>query len=181
MKNKRTVNYNITQEQFCYMAGFIDSGSSFTLQQQRAGRKDKETGIRDLRWVSGFSIQHTNYKIIEHFTQLIFLGDSYKHIINMVRTGHSHRLMKAIRVTGQVLDYILPQLIPHLIIKKEHAQVVHDFRKTMGDYGTHNPLPTHIQEYRMELRDKMRYLNSSQYKETNSGPLLPAIIKKECC
>lgn len=180
MKNKRTINYKITQEQFCYMAGFIDAGSSFTLQQQRAGRKDKDTGLNDLRWVSGFSIQHTNYKVIEHFTQLLFLGDSYKHIINMVRTGHSHRLMKAIRVTGQVLDYILPQLMPHLIIKKEHAQVVYDFRKTMGDYGSHNPLPTHIQEYRIELRDKMRYLNSNQYKETVSSPLEASTTDK-CC
>jgi hypothetical protein len=180
MKNKRTVNYNITQDQFCYMAGFIDAGATFMLTQQRSGRQDKDTGLRDFRWFSGFSIQHTNSKLIEHFTQLLFMGDSHTHIINIVGSGHAHRPIKAIRVTGQVLDYILPQLIPHLIIKKEHAQLIYDFRKTMGDYGYNNPLPMHIQAYRMELREKMRYLNSNKYKDTVSSPLESSIADK-CC
>ncbi len=180
MKNKRIINYDITQDQFCYLAGFMDAGSSFMLTQQRAGRKDKETGLNDFRWVSGFTIQHTNTKMIEHFTQLLFLGDSHTHIINIVGSGHAHRPIKAIRVTGQILDYIIPRLLPFLIIKKEHAQIICDFRKTVGDYGSNNPIPMHIHAYRIELKEKMKYLNSKNYKDMISSPLSPSTVTK-CC
>lgn len=181
MKNKRTINYSITDHQFYYLAGVIDAGSSFILNEQACGRKNPTTGKYSMRWINGFTIQSTNSKLIEYFTQTLFLGDSHTHILNLQHNGHNHRLLKSIRVTGQILDYIIPKLIPLLKVKQEHAKVILDFRKTIKDgYGTHNPIPLSIQEYRNELHNKMSYLNSSEYKNTISSPLLPSTLPK-CC
>ena len=179
MKNKRTINFKITDHELYYLAGIIDAGSTFTLTQQASGRKDPKTGKYDLRWVSGFTIQNTNHQLIKYFTQILFLGDSAIHIIDLQSTGHNHRLIKSIRVSGQILDYIIPKLMPILKIKQKHAQVILDFRKTVGEYNSQNPIPSHIEEYRQELRKKMAYLNSKEYKDIISSPLVPKTPK--CC
>lgn len=178
MKNKRIVNYNLTDYQLHYLAGVIDAGSTFYLTKQACGRKDKETGKYQLRWVNGFSIQHTNHKLIEYFTQLLFLGDSCIHILDAKSSGHNHRLVKIIKVTGQILDYIIPELIPILKIKKEHAQIILDFRKTIN-HEKYQSIPLHVEEYRKELSIKMSYLNSKLYKNLTSSPLIPS--KPKCC
>jgi|GEM_PF-5035992 len=171
MKNKRTINYRITNDEFHYLAGIIDSSSSFYLSKHACGRKDMETGEYSLRWVGGFIIQHTNHNLAKIIKNILFLGDSHEHTLDIKTSGHLHRTMKAIRVCGPILDEILPKLITILKIKKEHAQTILEFRRsiTKTRYDQHNPIPQHIEEYRESLKNRISYLNSNEYKDTISS------------
>ena len=182
MKNKRTINYKITKYEFYYLAGLIDSSSSFYLTKQACGRKN-ELGKNSLRWVCAFVIQSVNHKLIEHISHLLFLGDSHTHTIDLKGNGHNHRLLKAIRVTGPILDYLLPELIPILKVKQQHAQILRDFRESVTTvrYDQHNPVPLEVEIYRQELSNKVSYLNSKEYKDTIGSPLLPSANKHTNC
>ncbi len=180
MKNKRTINYNITEHEFYYLAGVIDASSSFCLMKSACGRKNKETGKKDLRWVGGFMIMNANPTVVNIVKKILFLGDSYTHISDMKSSNNNRRVLKSIRVFGPILDHILPTLIKILKVKKEHAEIVLEFRKSVSmKYNKYDPVPVHVQQERIILKNRINYLNSNEYKDIAYSPLLPKIISKE--
>jgi hypothetical protein len=180
-KNKRTINYAITNCEFHYLAGIIDASSSFNIQEQACGRKNKTTGKYALRWVCGIHIQNVSPIFIQGIINLLFLGDSAIHVLNVKASGHSHRKISAVRLTADILDFILPKIIPILRGKKQHAEILYEYRKTVTEerYHSQNPTPDHIQKYREKLRAQLKYLNSKEYKDTIAPPL--QLPNAKCC
>src|SRR5258707_11450934 len=106
MKNKRTINHKINDKDINYLAGIVDSSSSFYLSQHSCGRKDPITGKYALRWVAGFVIQNQNAMLAKTIKNILFLGDSHTHTLNLMANGHNRRPLRAIRVCGPILDEI---------------------------------------------------------------------------
>lgn len=168
MKNKRIINYNLSNPELYYLAGIIDSSSSFYLNQEQY----------QSRWVGGFVIQNTNHNFIKIIKDLLFLGDSHLHTINLTRSGHNQRQLKAIRIFGPILDEILPKLVDKLKVKKEHAEIIIKFRETVSSsHNQHNPITNELNKLRISLKERLKYLNSNEYKNNISSPLSPSSLR----
>lgn len=63
------------------------------------------------------------------------------------------------QATGEMLDYILPQIQKYLIIKKPHCEVMIKYRSTSKNIGSKR-LPENIIIQRFELMKEIRNLNS---------------------
>lgn len=173
MKNIRTINHKITNDELCYLAGIIDSSSSFFLSQHACGRKNPSTGKRDLRWVAGIIIQNTNHMLAKIISSIIFLGDTHIHTTDLDNGFFGRRLLKSIRITGPVIETLLPKIVKILKVKKEHANILIEFRETViGNGNKYNSISYETELQRIKLKERLRYLNSPEYKDTVSSPIV---------
>lgn len=71
--------------------------------------------------------------------------------------------------TRESLDKLIPLLIPHLIIKKQHAIIIQEFRKTFTGKAGGRRVSPEFQAIREECYQKLKQLN-------HRGPLLSSPV-----
>jgi len=79
------------------------------------------------------------------------------------------------QATGEMLDYILPNIFPYLIIKKPQCEIMATYRSTSNNIVSKR-LPESVNQTRLELLEKMRNLNSRFHNhaaKANSSALSP--------
>jgi len=78
------------------------------------------------------------------------------------------------QATGPMLDYILPQVKPFLIIKKKQCDVMMRYRLTSKNIGS-RLLSPEVNEQRIKLLEELRNLNSRFHNHPlkNPSPLSP--------
>jgi hypothetical protein len=167
MKKIRKINNKITEKDLYYLAGIIDGTSSFSIHKTACGRRDEISQKRTPMWTAAIKISGSNPRLCKMINDLLFLGDSYIRLepSNPTRRPETNsRILKEIRLAGPILDEILPRLMDKLKIKKEHVEILIKFRESVSRNNDKNPLPIHIEQYRSSLQDRLKYINSQEYK-----------------
>jgi hypothetical protein len=135
--------------EIAYLAGMIDGEGSIYIQ-----RRITKAGY--MSYFPRFQVVNTNQEVME-WIQNTFGGNLYK----KPRTKHNEkwRLCFEWFSTVGVMDELLPLIIPYLIIKKQHALVMMQFRATFKSNNGSTGVTPVIQDFRLECMQKIKHLN----------------------
>lgn len=152
MARKVEVRMNHTHDDIVYLAGYIDGDGCFYAGQVKQGR-----------YGSGYQfsiklIVTSCDKLSIDWMRKTFGGNSEKQLRPAKKRPHD-RIVYQWVATGELLDYILPKIEPHLKNKKQNCQLMIEMRKTFKNIGSKR-LPPEIIEIRLRLIKKMRAINS---------------------
>ena len=154
MSKKVDVRINHTIEDIIYFAGYIDGDGCFYCGRVKQGRYG--CGLQFHIKLAVDSCE----KISTDWMRETFGGN-----IRAVQRPSKDRIYErdvfTWVATGELLDYILPKIEPYLKVKKQHCQIMIELRKTFN--FTNQRLPQNIIDKRLELIDKMRFLNSKSH------------------
>jgi hypothetical protein len=141
-----------TPEELAYIAGIVDGEGCFYFGKVKQGRYGNGT-----QWHCKLSITSCD-KCLTDWINDRFGG--YKE--QQYRWTSKKTFCRPIYkwdATGQLLDYLLPQIFPYLVIKQKQCFVMIEIRKTYANIGSKR-LPDDIVAKRTELLSIMRNLNS---------------------
>jgi len=135
-------------EELAYMAGIIDGEGTIYLQRQ----------IRNsyLSWYPRLQVCNTNAPVMK-WIHSRFGG----HLYGKDRSKHNKNWKYQYQwyTNRKIMDNLLPKILPYLIIKKEHAQLILEFRKTFKKhYGTRG-VPPEIAIIREKIFHKLKLIN----------------------
>ena len=133
-----------TETQLAYLAGIIDGEGTFYIGTTNNGRK----------FNSRIYVVNTNEELIQ-WLKNIFGGLIYKRISTsnpQWKTRYEWVLDKS------AIDTICHLLIPYLIIKKKHAEIMIDFRNSFTK-GKRAPISEYILAFRKSCHEQIKILN----------------------
>lgn len=135
--------------EIAYLAGIIDGEGSIYIQ-----RRITKAGY--ISYFPRFQVVNTNQKVME-WIENTFGGNLYK----KPRTKHNTkwRLCFEWFTTVEIMDQLLPLIIPYLIIKKEHALVMMQFRSTFNKRNGSRGVNSSVQDLRFEYMKQIKHLN----------------------
>lgn len=167
MGRKVIFKTDYTVPQLAYLAGIIDGEGCFYIGNVKQG----EYG-NGLQW-------HTMLKITNCEESLIIwlentFGGAKDSRYRWTSKKKFTRPVYNWQATGEMLDHILPNVLPYLIIKKRHCEVMIQYRTTCKNIGGRR-LPDEINTQRIEFMKQMRNLNSRWHDHPlkNPSPLSP--------
>ena len=131
--NKESINYH-------YFAGIFDSAGSIRIE--RAGKHPNYS------YTSRMMLNTYNKELLDLIVAE-FGGSLYKPTINGCYVWQS---------SGKNMDIILKKLLPFLIVRKSHIEVVMKFRKTVQPLGLKIPLSNKVMKIREDLYNEYRKL-----------------------
>lgn len=157
MSRERCVKFKRIEceAQRAYLAGIIDIMGTFCIKRNQSGPL--------VRWTSRLVISTTEYKILDTLNDMLGvqrLNDDHWKFNEKPITWEDRMPKKVVKMwgcNGDFLDYVLSITLPYLIVNKEKALLIQEFRATFPGVGKH-PVPQHIQELRESLRDKFQTL-----------------------
>jgi hypothetical protein len=133
-----------------YLAGIIDGEGSIYIQQ----RAIKPSGY--ISYFPRFQIVNTDRQLMEwihnKFGGLIYDKPRIKH-------NPKWRMQIEWFTTRSLMDKLLPLIIPYLIIKKPHAMIMQDFRKSFQIRYGKGKIPKEIYQFRLDCLLKIKQLN----------------------
>jgi hypothetical protein len=158
---------NHTIAQIAYLAGIIDGEGCLFLGVVKQGKYG--TGYQ---WHSMLKVTSCDESLILWLENIF--GGSKDSRYRWTSKKAFTRPVYNWQATGPMLDYILPQIEPYLIIKSKQCDVMKRYRKTSHNIGSKR-LPIEVHHQRMELLVEMRNLNSRYHKHPlkNPSPLSP--------
>ena len=150
----KVVKFNTVHSvaQIAYLAGLIDGDGCFYIGNVKQGKYGN-----GLQWHSMLKITSCD-EILILWLENIFGGQKD----SRYRWTSKKKFTRPVynwQATGEMLDYILPQVLPFLIIKKQHCEVMINYRLTSKNIGSKR-LPPEINKRRLELMNQIRNLNS---------------------
>lgn len=111
-------------ENLAYLAGIIDGEGSICVDLQRAGGSRKHD-----YYTLRLSIVNTDKNLMEWLVKN-FQGTYYQ------RTPKpGYKICYTYRIYGHKLAELIEACYPYFIIKKPHADIIRQFRKTIGKTG----------------------------------------------
>lgn len=136
-----------TQTQLAYLAGILDGEGSIYIQSRNRNNS--------INYFPRFQIVNTNKELLD-WVKEIFGGIVYekprKHL------NPNWRMQYEWFSTREQIDQILPLIIPFLIIKKKHAEVMLEFRKTFLNKKSFK-ISKEINEFRKDCLTQLKALN----------------------
>ncbi len=137
-----------TEAQLAYLAGIIDGEGSVYIQRSM----DKGTWTYWPR----FQVTNTNRKLMEWIHET-FGGLIY----DKPRKQHNPTWKMQIEWYTKIssMDILIPLILPYLINKKPHVEIMMEFRKTFIKKAN-KKLSPEVQTFREECMLKIRHLNS---------------------
>ena len=130
-----------------YLAGIIDGEGSIYIQSRK--RSDA------IDYFPRFQIANTDKKLMD-WIHSKFGGNLFQK--NRTRHNPKWRLQYEWFTTRKLMDQLLELIIPYLICKKEHAQVMLEFRKTFLEKKSHK-VSSEVLSFRNECLHKLKILN----------------------
>ena len=137
-----------TNEQIAYLAGIIDGEGTIYIQ------KIPKKNFFD--YFPRVQIVNTNKEL------MYWIRDTFGGIVSSRDRSNENRNWRVQHTwytTRQILDIILPLLVPYLIIKKKHAEIMIEFRKTFTDKKSHRITPE-LFVIRDNFMYQIRHLNN---------------------
>jgi hypothetical protein len=114
------------------------------------------------------------------YTSRMVIASQNKNLFDLLISEFGGRLYKPTinkcyfwQNSGKNLDIILAKLIPFLIVKKSHVEVVMRFRQTISPLGVNKSIPNHIKQLREELYNEYRKLIFSEFPDKGMETTLP--------
>lgn len=145
-------NTNVTDVQIAYLAGLIDGEGCFYIGHVKQGKYGN-----GLQWHNMLKITSCDECLIVWLENTF--GGSKDSRYRWTSKKKFTRPVYNWQATGAMLDFILPKVLPYLIIKKQHCKIMLEYRKTSKNIGSKR-LPPEITERRLELLSQIRKLNS---------------------
>jgi hypothetical protein len=137
-----------TDTELAYLAGIIDGEGTLFIQR----RMDNGTWTYWPR----MQVANTNREVII-WLHKVFGGSMY----DKPRKKHNPKWKLQYQWYSRIseMDKFLPLIIPYLIIKKPHAEIMMQFRKTFIQ-RSNRKLTDEAQAFRSECMAKIKHLNS---------------------
>lgn len=163
----KNVIYHVRQtpEQIAYLAGIIDGEGCFYIgtTKQKYG-----TGFQ---WHAMLKITNCDVVLIEWLEQVF--GGYRESRSRWTSKKAFERPVYSWQATGDMLDYIIESVMPYLIIKRRHCNVMKRYRMTKLPGSTR--LTDSVNDQRLELMKELRNLNSRFHNHPlkESSALLP--------
>lgn len=141
-----------TPIQWAYLAGIIDGEGCFYIGQVTYKKKNTSPNFHSIISISN------NEKCLIDWLDNIFGKASdgrYKYQSHKLYERPCYRWS----TSGELLDYILPNIYPFLVIKRKQCEIMMEIRKTFKFTGP-KILPKEVSEERYRLMLAIRKLNS---------------------
>ena len=150
----KVVQFNklVSEIQLSYLAGIIDGEGCFYIGCVKQGKYGN-----GLQWHSMLKVTNCEEQLIIWLENTF--GGSKDSRYRWTSKQKFTRPVYNWQATGEMLDFLLPRVKPYLIIKKQHCDVMLEYRETSKNIGSKR-LPPEIGEKRLILMKKMRNLNS---------------------
>lgn len=132
-----------TTAELSYMAGIIDGEGCFCIQ--RPGGK-----THTLRMF----VMNTSKQLIDYLYKT-YGGFQY----SRKKENSTWKIRHEWFVDRYVIDELIPLLLPYLIVKKEHAQIAIEFRKTFPKVRGYRNIPKDLVSIREDCHRRMQVLN----------------------
>jgi hypothetical protein len=165
----KIVRYNTvhTKVQLAYLAGIVDGEGCFYIGNIKQGKYGN-----GLQWHSMLKVTSCDECLILWLEDIF--GGSKDSRYRWTSKKKFTRPVFNWQATGDMLDYILPKIIPYLIIKKDHCKIMLQYRETSKNIGSKR-LPASVNSKRLELMCALRKLNSRYHDHPlkNPSPLSP--------
>lgn len=143
-----------------YLAGLIDGEGSFIIQKTDVDKIAKSSRSKTPKYLPYFSIGMVDKRPLQIILESIGKGKIYEECV------HERRSIWRIRFGGRItLIPFIQNLLPYLVVKKEHAETLLDFCQkweTPGrkEHGHKERVSLHELQRREEAYQKMRKLNA---------------------
>ena len=141
-----------TADQFAYLAGIVDGEGCFYFGQVKQGRYGNGT-----QWHCKLAVTSTDQCLTEWLNNL-FGGCKEQRYLYTSKKAYERPIHRW-DATGELLDYLMPEILPYLIIKQKQCLTMIEIRKTYANIGSKR-LPDEVVQKRTELLVVMRNLNS---------------------
>lgn len=145
----------ISQTQLAYIAGVIDGEGCFSLSPQNAQRNGYI--------IADVSIYQAKIRLLYYIVALIGPDNC------SIYSGKTKRI-SALRFKASCLIWLLPMLIPHLFLKKEHAELMLKFLTIRKARVGRKPLTDAEKFERIDMCFDMKELNAPP--SIDDGPYL---------
>lgn len=126
-----------------YMAGIIDGEGCFNIQ--RPGGKTHTLRL---------FVMNTSKPLIDYLYKT-YGGYQY----SRKKENSTWKIRHEWFVDREILDELLPLLIPYLIVKKEHCEIAIKFRKTFPKIRTYHTIPVDMVHIREDCHRRLKILN----------------------
>jgi hypothetical protein len=163
MYETRIINKNIPLNLLYYLAGVVDCSSSFSIVRKKRNTK--------YAWRGMIRIATADSAVQSFLNNILFNGTA-----SIVKSSSSiphGRHRNTLTIDGAALDFLLPQIEPLLINKKEQCRILMEFRNTINRTNS-EALDEETLEKRELLLQNMLQVNSLPYKKSISSPLSPS-------
>ncbi len=141
-----------TPEQFAYLAGIVDGEGCFYFGKVKQGRYGNGT-----QWHCKLAITSCDECLTIWLNDLF--GGNKEQRYRWTSKKANYRPVYRWDGSGLMLDFILPKILPYLVIKTEQCLTMIEIRKTYKNIGSKR-LPPETVSQREEFLVKMRNLNS---------------------
>jgi hypothetical protein len=168
MAKRVKFHINQTTEQLAYLAGIIDGEGCFFVGKYKTSQAyGSGAHFHSLIRVTSCD------EILIKWLETIF-GGSRDSRYRWTSKKAFCRPVFTWQASGEMLDYICPQIHKYLVIKKKHCEIMMEIRKTYANIGSKR-LPQDIIEKRTIIMIELRKLNSRFHNHPlkNPSPLLP--------
>lgn len=143
---------NQTPEQLAYLAGIVDGEGCFYFGCVKQGRYGNGT-----QWHCKLAVTSCDKCLTDWLNDLF--GGTKEQRYRYTSKKAFERPVYRWDASGLMLDYILPKILPYLVIKREQCLTMIEIRKTYKNIGSKR-LPEEVVEKRTQLLSIMRNLNS---------------------
>lgn len=138
-------DYQLDQTDLAYIAGFVDGEGTLSIVDQPGGSKPKPN------WVIHVSICNTDRTVLDWI--LFKCGGS----IHRIRpSGPRRKESYTWKISGLGAVKFIGAILPHLKMKKPHAEILLGFRLTVSG---NTPLTQDVKLARSEMVSQIRLLN----------------------
>jgi len=148
------VNSAWTEAELAYFAGILDGEGCFGISRcVKRGHPAYHTRVS----VTNTSAQLMRW-LLDHFGGAVCLRSKTQHSnpnANPLRWKPSFEWKCADKAVAE----FLPLVLPYLVIKREQATLVIEYRKTVLRKGGEKPLPAGIVQHRDQLKSRLSLLN----------------------
>ena len=152
MARKVFFTTNHTTEEIAYLAGIVDGEGCFYIGNVKQGKYGS-----GYQWHSMLKITSCD-EILILWLEKTFGGSKDSRYRWTSKRAFTRPVFNW-QATGEMLDYILPQIHKYLIIKRPHCEVMIQYRLTSKNIGSKR-LSEAVNIRRFELMNKIRNLNS---------------------
>lgn len=143
---------NQTPEQFAYLAGIVDGEGCFYFGKVKQGRYGNGT-----QWHCKLAVTSCDKCLTDWLNDLF--GGTKDQRYRYTSKRSFERPIHRWDASGLMLDYLLPKILPYLIIKRKQCETMIEIRKTYANIGS-KCLPDDVVQRREEFLFIMRNLNS---------------------
>lgn len=141
-----------TPTEIAYLAGIIDGEGCFYFGKVKQGRYGNGT-----QWHCKLAVTSTDRRLTDWLNNLF--GGTKEQRYRYTSKKAFERPIYRWDASGLLLDYICPEILPYLIIKKTQCETMIEIRKTYTNIGSKR-LPDDIVEKRNHFLFVMHNLNS---------------------